>query len=379
MKTEIFLILINIILIYSNNKIIKHDSLENHKNFRNLDVLPDTSSTDIISSTDITDLPSFSILEQPTKPNRRLLLIVDSYNYNATNGSLTFLAKFWYENINDVQNNVTFTINTTAANRLRFLQNDNQILCLLNTSKRSNEDDHIYVYECHHDNYNESFAIIYEGNRTEYAQYLLEHIKEQTTEIASNGFIIMNDCSIEDQKKNVINGQTTQSVTNNSEGILYLNGNQTQPINITITKKNDNNYEILLNTDNELKGDLSNKMGDINNKALLLIFKEGSNSTLDYDGVNNSTTIDPTTTPSNQPLNKAYIPKKSSGSLSGGAIVAIILPCIAALLAVLGLAFFLGKSSSAAVAKSTIPMENINMGNNTIGISSSTNVVNKYP
>ena len=377
MKTEILLILINIILIYSNNKIIKHDSLENHKNFRNLDVLPDTSSTDINLSSDITDSPSFSFPEQPTQPNRRLLLIVDSYNYNATNGSLTFLAKFWYENINDVQNNVTFTINTTAANRLRFLQNDNQIICLLNGSK-SNEDDQIYVYECHHDNYNESFAIIYEGNSTEYAQYLLEHIKEQTTEIASNGFIIMNDCSIEDPKKNVINGQTTQSVTNNSEGYLYLNGNQIR-IPITITKKNDNNYEILLNTDNELKVDLSNKMGDINNKALLLIFKEGSNSTLDYDGVNNSTTIDPTTTPSNQPLNKAYIPKKSSGSLSGGAIVAIILPCIAALLAVLGLAFFLGKSSSGAVAKSTIPMENINMGNNTIGISSSTNVVNKYP
>lgn len=398
MKTEIFLILINIILIYSNNKIIKHDSVVNYKNFRKLDDLSDKitniipsdmndsppnppSGLPLIPNSDITDLPSGSIPEPPTRPNRRLLLIVDSYNYNATNGSLTFLAKFWYENKNDVQENVTFTINKTASNRLRFLQNDNQITCLLNRSK-SNDDDQIYVYECRHDNYNESFAIIYEGNSTEFAQYLLEHIKEQTNEIASsNGFIIMNDCSIEDQKKNVINGQTTQSVTNNSEGYLDINGNQTQLIPITLTKKNDINYEILLNTDNELKGDLSNKMGVINNnganKTLLLIFKEGSNSTLDYDG-SNSTDIDPAT-PSNHSLNKAYIPKKSSGGLSAGAIVAIILPCIAALLAVLGLAFFLGKSSSGAVAKTTIPMENINMGNNTIGISSSTNVVNKYP
>lgn len=398
MKTEIFLILINIILIYSNNKIIKHDSVVNYKNFRKLDDLSDKitniipsdmndsppnppSGLPLIPNSDITDLPSGSIPEPPTRPNRRLLLIVDSYNYNATNGSLTFLAKFWYENKNDVLENVTFTINKTASNRLRFLQNDNQITCLLNRSK-SNDDDQIYVYECRHDNYNESFAIIYEGNSTEFAQYLLEHIKEQTNEIASsNGFIIMNDCSIEDQKKNVINGQTTQSVTNNSEGYLDINGNQTQLIPITLTKKNDINYEILLNTDNELKGDLSNKMGVINNnganKTLLLIFKEGSNSTLDYDG-SNSTIIDPAT-PSNHSLNKAYIPKKSSGGLSGGAIVAIILPCIAALLAVLGLAFFLGKSSSGAVAKTTIPMENINMGNNTIGISSSTNVVNKYP
>ena len=98
----------------------------------------------------------------------------------------------------------------------------------------------------------------------------------------------------------------------------------------------------------------------------ILSFKDNSNSsTLDYDY--------------NPSINKAYIPKKSSGGLSAGAIVGIIIPCIAALLAVLGLAFYLGKSSSGAVAKSTIPMENINMGNNTIGISSSTNVVNKYP
>ena len=398
MKTEIFLILINIILIYSNNKIIKHDSVVNYKNFRKLDDLSDKitniipsdmndsppnppSGLPLIPNSDITDLPSGSIPEPPTRPNRRLLLIVDSYNYNATNGSLTFLAKFWYENKNDVQENVTFTINKTAANRLRFLQNDNQITCLLNRSK-SNDDDQIYVYECRHDNYNESFAIIYEGNSTEFAQYLLEHIKEQTKEIASsNGFIIMNDCLIENPKINVINGKPTQNITDNSKGHLYLNGNRTQPIPITLTKKNETNYEISLNTNNEIKGSLSNKMGEINsngaNKTLLLIFKEGSNSTLDYDG-SNSTEIDPAT-PSNHSLNKAYIPKKSSGGLSAGAIVAIILPCIAALLAVLGLAFFLGKSSSGAVAKTTIPMENINMGNNTIGISSSTNVVNKYP
>ena len=394
MKTETFLILINIILICNSNKIIKHDSLETYKNFRNLDDVTNSTSgesTDIKDITsefttninsDITDLPTN---QNPginsTQTNKGLLLIVDNYNYNQTNGSLTFLAKFWYEKDDDVPNLVNFTINkNNITNSLRFLQNGDQITCTLNRNK-SNDNEHIFVYECSYDNYNEtteSFEIVYNGSSTDYAKYLLANIKNQTREIASsNGFIIMNNCLIEDPTKNIINGQTTtQNINNNTEGHLFLNGNQTQSIPITLTKENDTNYEIILNTDSDLKEDLSNKMGVINNnganKTLLLLFKEGSNTTIDYTPSNS-------TIPSNRSFNKAYIPKKSSGGLSAGGIVAIILPCIAALLAVLGLAFYLGKSSSGAVAKSTIPMENINMGNNTIGISSSTNVVNKYP
>ena len=396
MKTEIFLFLINIILIYNSNKIIKHDSLETYKNFRNLDepsdgnetTIPSTENNDPTSdsTSDSTldktsDEPSNSTSDKNlTQTNKSLLLIVDNYNYNKTNGSLTFLAKFWYENIYDVPNLVNFTINkNNITNSLRFLQNGDQITCTLNRNK-SNDNEHIFVYECSYDNYNEtteSFEIVYNGNSTDYAKYLLANIKNQTGELASsNGFIIMNNCLIEDPTKNVINGQTKENITNNTEGHLFLNGNQTQSIPITLTKENDTNYEIILNTDSDLKEDLSNKMGVINNnganKTLLLLFKEGSNTTIDYTPSNS-------TIPSNRSFNKAYIPKKSSGGLSAGGIVAIILPCIAALLAVLGLAFYLGKSSSGAVAKSTIPMENINMGNNTIGISSSTNVVNKYP
>jgi hypothetical protein len=396
MKTETFLILINIILIYNSNKIIKHDSLETYKNFRNLDDpsdsnlgIPPSNSNELLNpstgpsdlnSDKTSDKPSDSISENnSTQTNKSLLLIVDNYNYNKTNGLLTFLAKFWYENKDNVPKHVNFTINkNNITNSLRFLQNGDQITCNLN---ERNDNEQIYVYECSYNNYNEtreSFEIFYNGDSTEYAKYLLANIKNQTGEIASsNGFIIMNNCLIEDPTKNIINGQTTtQNINNNTEGHLFLNGNQPQSIPITLTKENDTNYEIILNTDSDLKEDLSNKMGVINNnganKTLLLLFKEGSNTTIDYTPSNS-------TIPSNRSFNKAYIPKKSSGGLSAGGIVAIILPCIAALLAVLGLAFYLGKSSSGAVAKSTIPMENINMGNNTIGISSSTNVVNKYP
>ena len=158
MKTETFLILINIILIYNSNKIIKHDSLETYKNFRNLDDpsdsnlgIPPSNSNELLNpSTGPSDLnldknsdkPSDSISEKnSTQTNKSLLLIVDNYNYNKTNGSLTFLAKFWYENIYDVPNLVNFTINkNNITNSLRFLQNGDQITCNLNESKSNNNE-----------------------------------------------------------------------------------------------------------------------------------------------------------------------------------------------------------------------------------------------
>ena len=125
------------------------------------------------------------------------------------------------------------------------------------------------------------------------------------------------------------------------------------------------NYDMSLTLKKSLESDLKGKSGivniDGNNMNYILSFKSNSNSsTLDYDY--------------NPSLNKAYIQKKSSGGLSTGAIVGIIISCIAALLAVLGLAFCLRKSSTGAVSTSTIPMQILS--NNHIGTSSSSYVIN---
>ena len=66
------------------------------------------------------------------------------------------------------------------------------------------------------------------------------------------------------------------------------------------------------------------------------------------------------------PSNKMI--KKSSSGLSTGGIVAIVIPCIAVLLAVAGLAFILGN-------KTKPPVQNIE--NTTIGINSSSEIKNK--
>ena len=147
---------------------------------------------------------------------------------------------------------------------------------------------------------------------------------------------------------------------------MYIQENgSTEAIPLTFIKKGGNNYDMRLTLKKSLESDLNGKSGIVNidgkNMSYILSFKNTNSSNLDYE-------YNPT-------INKAIIPKKSSSGLSAGAIVAIILPCIAVLLAVLGLAFYLAKSSAGVPATSTIPMEN--MGNNTIGIGSSTHVVNK--
>ena len=142
-------------------------------------------------------------------------------------------------------------------------------------------------------------------------------------------------------------------------------GTSKEQIPVTFIKEDENgNYNIILNSKKSLNYNLNNTVGTLNNKntTFVFLFKKDSNSTMNYD---------PSPT-----LNTAYIPRKRSDGLSTGGILAIIIPCIIVLLAAAGIAAFLGKSSSAAAA-STIPMEHINMGNNTIGTSYSSNVIVK--
>lgn len=213
----------------------------------------------------------------------------------------------------------------------------------------------------------DSIKISYPGNKTEYAEYALKNIKNQTGQIVSSGDIFfITDCLIPDTSKSVIKGKTDYKIDNNTQGVVYVtDGTSKEQIPVTFIKEDENgNYNIILNSKKSLNYNLNNTVGTLNNKntTFVFLFKKDSNSTMNYD---------PSPT-----LNTTYIPRKRSDGLSTGGILAIIIPCIIVLLAAAGIAAFLGKSSSAAAA-STIPMEHINMGNNTIGTSYSSNAIVK--
>jgi hypothetical protein len=403
----ILLFLINIILIFCSDEIKKNKSFKIYKNLRYLDapssvittilstipstkgsgpqfvslpstiitsgpnlksILTEIKSSDLISS-NLKSIPS-TIPKNSSEPEpEKLLLGVDNYRFE--DYIIYFFAKFLIESRKNFKNEEIFTLNIN--NNLRFLQNSPiNVTCYYEKNIST-----IYEYHCNR-SYNgsiQSIKLNYNGKKSDYAQYSLDHIQEQKGDIISLDLINITNCII-DEDNAIINGNAgNNNIPNNTNSIMYvIIDDSKEDIPTTFIKKNDNgNYDMKLNLKKSLSTDMKNKLGlveiDGKNKTYILSFKDGDNSNLNYKyNPSNSTSV-----------NKAYIPKKSSGGLSAGGIVAIILPCIAALLAVLGLAFYLGKSSSGAVAKSTIPMENINMGNNTIGISSSTNVVNKYP
>ena len=420
----IFLILINIILIICSDEIKKNKSFKVYKNLRyledeNLEANPIPSSTIYPKTTINNSTPKTTInISTPkttinnseskiksflttalnpesnsksvlstvsssiftptsTNPNNatnfesepeKILLGVDNYKFE--NHIIFFYAKFLIESIKKF-NYIEIFILAINNNNLRFLQNTPiNVACYYEKNIST-----IYEYHCNQ-SYNgniDSIKVSYDGDKTDYAVYSLENLQKQTGDKISLDLIHINDCTIVDEDNAIINGNSEdKSIPNNANSIMYvLIDGSTQNVSTNFIKKDENgNYDLKLNLKQSLSTDLNNKLGvvEINgeNKNYLLSFKDGEKSNLDYkyDSPNNTT-------------NQVFYPKKSSGGLSGGTIVAIILPCIAALLAVLGLAFFLGKSSTGAAAASTIPMENI--GNNTIGVTSSTSVVNKYP
>ena len=305
-----------------------------------------------------------NIIDETTNSNELdfLLLGEDNYKDNGRDESY-FFAKYFIKNEKDFKKIISLVI--LVNENLRLL--DEETIECINIENKTQ----IYIYNCSykHNGNIKTIRVQAPKDSTDYAKYLCEHLINQTGNSVPEEIFVITDCFIVDQSKNVIvNGNTYVDIPNNKESILYLLEKGTmEEIPLKFIKKEGSaaNYDMSLTLKKSLETDLNGKSGIVNingrNMNYILSFKNDSNSSsLDYDY--------------NPSVNKINF-KKSSSSLSGGAIVAIILPCIAVLLAIVGLVIYLSKSSSGAAAASTIPMENI--GNNTIGISSSTHDLNK--
>ena len=368
-----FFILINIIItLCSGNEASSNITILSNPTTFLTTIIKTSQSLTNVPSTDLrtglksipSTIPKNSTSNEPEP--EKILLGVDNYKFE--NSTIYFFAKFLIESLELFKTEEVFTLNIN--NNLRFLQNSPiNVICYYERNIST-----IYEYHCNH-SYNgniRSIKLSYNGKMTDYAQYSLDNLENQKGDIIPLDSIIITNCTIVDEDNAIINGNAgNNNIPNNTNSIMYvLIGDSKEDIPTTFIKKDNNgNYDLKLNLKKDLSSDMNNKQGlveiDGKNKTYILFFNEDETSKLNYK----YNTKDPST------FNKAYNSKKSSSGLSGGAIVAIILPCIAALLAVLGLAFYLGKSSSGAVAGPPIPMENL--GNNTIGISSSSNVVNK--
>ena len=258
-------------------------------------------------------------------------------------------------------NKLTLTANiTNSTTNLRFLE-ELEFDCPLNKSNGNN----IYTFECADERYNVSELIVnldkveFNGQKLDRSSTaeLTKNLDENTEVvdlILNKDIIVMKGCSFADSDKNVvIEGKFEISISENDpENPYLLVFDGTKKDNVPYTYSKDDAKDILtLDNKYSINTDLNKIMGRINDeKSLILEFADGQ-------GNPNFNSTD------------SYTRRKSSSSgLSTGGIVAIVIPCIAVLLAVAGLAFIMGNRTKP-------PMQNIE--NTTLGINSSATMNNK--
>ena len=304
--------------------------------------VPTTLTTFPITATNSTHLSNLLLLGfKKERLDNGILFYVITRIFGITPKKLTLSAKI-----------------TNSTTNLRFLE-DLQFTCPLDKDKGNN----IYTFKCENKGYNVSELVV-DLNTVKIDDKKLEKLStaELTKDLNKNAevgdlildkeIIVMSECSFGDSKNVEIEGKFDKPISENDPKNPYLlvtDGDKKEYVPYTYSK---NDAKAILTLDNKasINTDLNEIMGRINdNKSLILEFADG------HGNPNfNSTEI---------------VRRKSSRSgLSTGGIVAIVIPCIAVLLAVAGLAFILGNRTKP-------PMENIE--NKTIGINSSAAINNK--
>jgi hypothetical protein len=134
-------------------------------------------------------------------------------------------------------------------------------------------------------------------------------------------------------------------------------------------------YAIIIESDNSTYKNLTGKLYKYSNKYRFTTSPgekfEASfdNQLVNYDN-NNNIIFNFASSNSSEVINEAIQndlgrQKKSAGGLSGGTVVAIVIPCAIALIAIAGAIFILTRPKSQAIR---------DIGNNTIGVNSGTNI-----
>ena len=172
--------------------------------------------------------------------------------------------------------------------------------------------------------------------------------------------VTIRDCKIEGKVNDLINITGANSTSfENGELTLYVvqkDGNMIEvPSTLNPLKNNNNRVQIILRPKNKINAFLDGTLGKT---------KGGKNVYLSFDNPN-STYYSPDYLNYDIHTNN-YYRKKNSG-LSTGGIIAIIIPCVLALLAVASIALLLGRKAPEPSTQNTT---------NVAGINSSTNIVN---
>ena len=258
-------------------------------------------------------------------------------------------------------NSLTLTANVEkSGTNLRFLE-DLEFNCSLDKDKSKGN---IYVFRCENPEYNATQLVVnldsvkFGGQNLEhFSSAKLTSILDENNDVGDlllgKEIIVMENCNFADSDKNiVIEGKFENDISGeklNNPYLLVTDGENKRNVGYT-HKKNGAKDTLTLDNKVSINTNLHGQIGRINNeKSFILDFADGKGNP-------------------NYNFTETEIKKRSSSSgLSTGAIVAIVIPCIAVLLAASALAFILGNRTKP-------PMQNID---NTVGVNSSSIINNK--
>ena len=395
MEKFLFFLFLNLIFINPSNKNI---GIEKLKNYRQPQEIMDSSS-DLFLSSDSSSAPTDLFSDSPTDlfSNSPTDLFSDSLMDSSLTDSLslsdnssdyidwnefipdnTLLGFDGYQNTSELLTFNAYIIfkkevydevifNISINNNTRVLQEDpNYIIC----NKISNGTDNLYKYNCSINITGNIIKVEITGsypelNQTDVVKEMCKNIQNLSGDLISDkGIFIINNCKIENQEKNVqLSGILDENISyaNSTLRILDNNSNNWKFIPMEIKNQNESLYKLEIIYKEALNSNLSESFGKVENgKNFFLFFEKNADPILDYKGYSDS---------------DRHFDSKSnkSNGLPPGAIVGIVIACVVVLVLAFLLVFKFGKKSNL----SSPSKENINSANNTIGISSSSDAVNK--
>lgn len=316
-------------------------------------------------------------LRKLEEKNEIILFGFDNYTYSLPTKSMKFYTHFLLKNTNDELLPNSFNIDTLITD-----EKNNQSIYMFNctnTSEKHDLSDHyiVYKYECSNSTYNLRYPkkINITSNFTDsnFAGYInstspfVDAMKTNLVdlkglEIFDNLGIFKNSTLVEHKgtyfKIKTDNKAKDSTLSENIQLILFSN-NYKRYIKCRGYKGYDENEDekLFLETTGinpEVNGKLQYSIANYTKK------KKGKYYMLDFGENAGNSTISPEPT----------LYKKKKGGLSTGGIIAILIPTILVLLGIAGLVYFLGNRTPIQ------PLPKV-VNNNTIGVASSENIMNK--
>jgi len=273
--------------------------------------------------------------------NSSTLVAFKDYNFNSTSNLIRYLVYLMLDNFSNVgQKNVTMKLNIDYQNNLRFLEEED-VTCIY----KDKIGETLYVFDCSKQVKGPVTSIYYVENSLKLDGLTLPNSDElplskeniaNPTDYPIYPLYILKNCNLTNRATNsfTVEGENSKTNLSSKDSYLYFNdNNKTKKIPCVIEDEGSSKFKVICKPESKVNVDLSNNnyivIEDLNKSLKMAFEKEGNSITNSKVGIN--------------PF-KPY--KKSSGGLSGGTIVAIILPIVAALAIIAALIFLIGHKST---------------------------------